>query len=76
MFPKAERQKTAGPKWFAMKAPDIDEKIKNDMELIRMRGVLDPKRFYKHNDRKALPKYFQVCFTLLLSFYFKPHSQE
>ncbi|KAI8799011.1 deoxynucleotidyltransferase terminal-interacting protein 2 [Biomphalaria glabrata] len=57
---KAERQKTAGPKWFAMKAPDIDEKIKNDMELIRMRGVLDPKRFYKHNDRKALPKYFQM----------------
>ncbi|KAK6970800.1 deoxynucleotidyltransferase terminal-interacting protein 2, partial [Biomphalaria glabrata] len=45
-------QKAAGPKWFAMKAPDIDEKIKNDMKLIRMKGVLDPKRFYKHNDIK------------------------
>ncbi|KAH9496039.1 Deoxynucleotidyltransferase terminal-interacting protein 2 [Bulinus truncatus] len=57
---KAERQMTTGSKWFGMKAPDLDDKLKNDMELIRMRGVLDPKRFYKHHDRKGLPKYFQM----------------
>ncbi|XP_059152511.1 deoxynucleotidyltransferase terminal-interacting protein 2-like [Physella acuta] len=57
---RAEREKTLGDKWFGMKAPDIDDKLKNDMELIRMRGALDPKKFYKHQDRKALPKYFQM----------------
>ena len=25
-----------------------------------MRGVLDPKRFYKRSDKEGLPKYFQV----------------
>ena len=30
-----------------------------------MRGVLDPKRFYKRSDKEGLPKYFQVpCFML------------
>ncbi|BFZ15316.1 hypothetical protein BsWGS_18355 [Bradybaena similaris] len=57
---KAERDKTLGKKWFGMKAPDVDEKLKNDMELIQMRSVLDPKRFYKHQDRRGLPKYFQM----------------
>ncbi|CAG5135323.1 unnamed protein product [Candidula unifasciata] len=57
---KAEKDKTLGKKWFGMKAPDVDEKLKNDMELIQMRSVLDPKRFYKHRDRKGLPKYFQM----------------
>uniref|UniRef100_A0A0B7BPQ8 Fcf2 pre-rRNA processing C-terminal domain-containing protein n=1 Tax=Arion vulgaris TaxID=1028688 RepID=A0A0B7BPQ8_9EUPU len=57
---KAEKAKDLGKKWFGMKAPDVDSKLKNDMDLIRMRSVLDPKRFYKHQDRKALPKYFQM----------------
>jgi len=57
---RAERAKTLGKKWFDMKAPDVDEKLKNDMELIKMRSILDPKRFYKHQDRKGLPKYFQM----------------
>lgn len=57
---KAEREKTLGKKWFDMKAPDKDDPARVDMELIQMRGVLDPKRFYKHQDRKAVPKYFQM----------------
>ncbi|CAL1539359.1 unnamed protein product [Lymnaea stagnalis] len=57
---KAEKEKTLGAKWFGMKAPDVDDQLRNDMEIIRMRGVLDPKRFYKNHDRKALPKYFQM----------------
>ncbi|RUS82170.1 hypothetical protein EGW08_010052 [Elysia chlorotica] len=57
---KAEREKTLGKKWFEMRAPEVDDSTRMDMEMIRMRGVLDPKRFYKHNDRGALPKYFQM----------------
>jgi len=57
---KAEREKTLGKKWFGMKAPDKNDPARMDMELIRMRGVLDPKRFYKGQDRKATPKFFQM----------------
>ena len=32
----------------------------NYIHTEQMRNVLDPKRFYKANDSKALPKYFQV----------------
>ncbi|GFN98277.1 deoxynucleotidyltransferase terminal-interacting protein 2 [Plakobranchus ocellatus] len=57
---KAEREKTLGKKWFEMRAPEVDSATRMDMEMIRMRGVLDPKRFYKSNDRGGLPKYFQM----------------
>lgn len=30
------------------------------MEIIQMRSVLNPTHFYKKNDLKTLPKYFQV----------------
>lgn len=43
-----------------MKAPELTDEIKRDMKILQMRSVLDPKRFYKKNDRKAIPKYFQV----------------
>jgi len=57
---KAKREETIGAKWFNMRAPDADDPARADMELIRMRDVLDPKRFYKNHDRKAAPKYFQM----------------
>lgn len=57
---KAEREKTLGKNWYGMRAPDKDDPVRKDFELIQMRGVLDPKRFYKHQDRKAVPKYFQM----------------
>lgn len=40
----------------------MTEEIKNDLEVLQMRSVLDPKHFYKKNDLKVLPKYFQVSF--------------
>ena len=43
-----------------MKAPEMTEEYKNDLTVLHMRKTLDPKRFYKNNDIKALPKFFQV----------------
>ena len=43
-----------------MPATEVTEEIKNDLETLQMRGALDPKRFYKKNANKELPKYFQV----------------
>uniref|UniRef100_A0A8C2T8H7 Deoxynucleotidyltransferase terminal interacting protein 2 n=2 Tax=Coturnix japonica TaxID=93934 RepID=A0A8C2T8H7_COTJA len=57
---RAEREKTTGDGWFGMKAPEITSELKNDLKILKMRASLDPKHFYKKNDRDGLPKYFQV----------------
>ncbi|NXP00027.1 TDIF2 protein, partial [Certhia brachydactyla] len=57
---RAEREKTTGDGWFGMKAPEITGELKNDLKVLKMRASLDPKHFYKKNDRDGLPKYFQV----------------
>ncbi|XP_037047625.1 deoxynucleotidyltransferase terminal-interacting protein 2 isoform X2 [Bradysia coprophila] len=57
---KAERSKTKGKNWFNLPATEVTDEIKNDLEVIQMRSVLDPQHFYKKNDLKVLPKFFQV----------------
>ncbi|KAJ2946644.1 hypothetical protein O0L34_g12701 [Tuta absoluta] len=57
---KKEREKTKGPGWFNMAAPEVTEELKNDLQVLKMRSALDPKHFYKKNDMEVLPKYFQV----------------
>ncbi|KAJ8876899.1 hypothetical protein PR048_021348 [Dryococelus australis] len=57
---KLERERTKGSMWYNMPAPDMTEEMKHDLEVLQMRSVLDPKHFYKKNDLKVLPKYFQV----------------
>jgi hypothetical protein len=55
-----ERERTKGSNWFNIPATELTDELKNDLEILRMRSVLDPKHFYKKNDLKVLPKYFQV----------------
>ena len=58
---KKERPDTAGAAWGHMTAKELTPELKRDLQIIRMRGVLDPKRFYRSSDmKKELPKYFQV----------------
>lgn len=57
---RKERSKTKGKNWFNMGAPELTPEVKHDLQVVRMRSVLDPKHFYKKNDLKALPKYFQI----------------
>jgi len=63
---QAEREKNKGDKWFNMPATEITEEVKRDLEVLQMRSVLDPKTFYKKNDLKVLPKYFQVIIIYLV----------
>ena len=58
-----ERDSTKGKGWYDMKAPELTEETRRDLEVLQMRNALDPKRFYKKNDREGLPKYFQVRFS-------------
>nr|CAG4642142.1 EOG090X0GO7 [Eurycercus lamellatus] len=61
---KMERRKLAskskGDKWFNLPATEMTEEKLRDLEVIQMRSILNPKQFYKKNDLKVLPKYFQV----------------
>lgn len=64
---QAEREKTSGDGWFNMKAPEVTEELKNDLKALQMRSAMDPKHFYKKNDREGFPKYFQVGWGVFIS---------
>jgi hypothetical protein len=61
-LPKEEEKKTetTGSKWFDMPATEVTPEIKLDLQLLKMRNVLDRKRHYKKDESKGIPKYFQV----------------
>lgn len=51
---------TKGKDWYNIPATEVTEEIKNDLDVLRMRRVLDSKHVYKHNDMEILPKFFQI----------------
>ncbi|KAK3814902.1 MAG: Fcf2 pre-rRNA processing-domain-containing protein [Benniella sp.] len=57
-----EREKTAGKGWFDLPQQIMTPELKRDLQILKLRNVLDPKRFYKREDKgKAkFPKYFQI----------------
>ncbi|KAL0089572.1 Fcf2 pre-rRNA processing-domain-containing protein [Phycomyces blakesleeanus] len=61
---KKERQllraKSTGKGWFDMERPEITDEIKRDLQIIKMRHVLDRKRHYKKMGKNYNPKFFQV----------------
>ncbi|KAF3770364.1 Fcf2-domain-containing protein [Cryphonectria parasitica EP155] len=52
----------AGAKWNYMPRTKIeDPKVKREFQLLRLRGVLDPKKHFKKDNRKApFPQYSQM----------------
>ncbi|XP_043712264.1 rRNA-processing protein fcf2-like [Telopea speciosissima] len=61
-FLRKQVKDTAGKSWFEMPAPTITPELKKDLQMLKLRSVIDPKRHYKKGDTKSktLPKYFQV----------------
>ncbi|KAF9120771.1 hypothetical protein BGW39_011110 [Mortierella sp. 14UC] len=57
-----EREKTAGKKWFDMPQQMLTPELRRDLQILKLRNVLDPKRFYKREEKgkPRFPKYFQV----------------
>ena len=60
---RKEAAKTKGDNWFNLPATEMTEEKLRDLEVIQMRSILNPKQFYKKNDMKVVPKYFQVKST-------------
>ncbi|KAL9610654.1 MAG: hypothetical protein Q9167_004663 [Letrouitia subvulpina] len=55
---KREPKPDAGPQWFHM--PTTDPSLKRDIQLLKLRGVIDPKRHYKQEPKKSsLPRFAQ-----------------
>ncbi|KAH0831923.1 hypothetical protein J3R83DRAFT_12806 [Lanmaoa asiatica] len=64
---KALKNKTTGPGWFDLPAPAEADlpRLHREVEALRLRNQLDPKRFYRKDDGegkgiKGLPKHFAV----------------
>ncbi|KAF2091148.1 rRNA-processing protein FCF2 [Saccharata proteae CBS 121410] len=56
-----EKQATAGEKWYNMPKTDLTPELKRDLQLLKMRNVLDPHRHYKKEGGKfKAPEYSQV----------------
>ncbi|KAJ5658051.1 uncharacterized protein N7484_001700 [Penicillium longicatenatum] len=57
----SKEKATAGPQWFDLPKTELTTELKRDLQLLRMRSVLDPKRHYKKENGKAkLPEFSQV----------------
>ncbi|KAK9374890.1 Fcf2 pre-rRNA processing-domain-containing protein [Lipomyces chichibuensis] len=54
------KEATAGEKWFHMPKTELTPTIKRDMQLLKLRNVLDPKRHYRRENEREVPKYFQT----------------
>ncbi|KAJ7644053.1 Fcf2 pre-rRNA processing-domain-containing protein [Roridomyces roridus] len=64
---KALKNQTAGPDWFDLRAPAEADlpRMHREVEALRLRNHLDPKRFYRKEEGegkgiKGLPKYFAI----------------
>ncbi|KAL5332738.1 Fcf2 pre-rRNA processing-domain-containing protein [Aspergillus crustosus] len=52
---------TAGSDWFDLPQTNLTSELRRDLQLLRMRSILDPKRHYKKENGKAhTPKYSQI----------------
>ncbi|KAL2862967.1 Fcf2 domain-containing protein [Aspergillus lucknowensis] len=60
--PTSKKDKpTAGSDWFDLPKTELTPELKRDLQLLRMRSILDPKRHYKkENGKSQVPKYSQV----------------
>ncbi|KAL4250770.1 Fcf2 pre-rRNA processing C-terminal domain-containing protein [Abortiporus biennis] len=64
---KEMKNKTAGPAWYDLPAPAEADlpKLYREVEALRLRNQLDPKRFYRRDEGegkgiKGLPKHFAI----------------
>ncbi|KAH7122529.1 rRNA-processing protein FCF2 [Dendryphion nanum] len=56
-----EKKASAGASWFNLPKTDLTPELRRDLQLLKMRSILDPKRFFKKSDSKGgVPEFSQV----------------
>ncbi|KTW27358.1 hypothetical protein T552_02337 [Pneumocystis carinii B80] len=61
---RKKQEETAGKDWFYMPKPELTQSLKTQLQILKIRNVLDPKRHYKKDNSKKPPKYFQIGTTI------------
>lgn len=51
---------TTGKDWFNMKATEMTPEVEGDLMALKLRHIINPRRFYKKADSNNLPKFFQL----------------
>lgn len=62
---KKEKKATAGSDWFNMPRTNLTPELKRDLQLLKMRNVLDPHRHYKKDNGKFKVPEFSQSGTLI-----------
>ena len=47
---KWDQEETAGPGWYNLPKTEVTDDIKKDLQVLKMRHLLNPKRFYKKGE--------------------------
>ena len=64
---------TSSDKWYELPEQELTPDVRRELEIVKMRNYLNPKRFYKANDSKTLPTRFQ--FGTIISGQFERNSE-
>ena len=63
MLTLQQTKATTGKEWYDMPRTKVTDELKKDMQLLRMRSVLDPKRHYKKETvtkQNLIPEFSQM----------------
>jgi len=56
-----KKKATAGQRWFDLPRTNLTPELKRDLQLLKMRNILDPHRHYrKEGGKMKAPEYSQV----------------
>lgn len=55
----------AGSDWFHLPRTNLTPIMKRELQILKMRSVLDPKRHYKRDDSKALASDYSQVGTII-----------
>ncbi|CAK7225329.1 dTDP-fucopyranose mutase [Sporothrix curviconia] len=55
----------AGPDWFGLQKTVLTPEAKREFQILRMRGILDPKQHFRKDNRKNLIPKFSVFGTIV-----------
>ncbi|KAI9040876.1 Fcf2 domain-containing protein [Aspergillus affinis] len=60
-----KEKQTAGADWFNLPKTELTPELKRDLQILRMRSVLDPKRHYKKENGKVQPPQYSQIGTII-----------
>lgn len=56
---------SAGPDWFGLPKTDLTPEAKREFQILRMRGILDPKQHFRKDNRRHMVPKFSVFGTIV-----------